>query len=507
MPDASMADPGSPYTRLRAPGEIQSFGVLLTLHPTTMRVLNASGNVGAELGIPHADMIGKSLAEFVEPADIIAEIRAALAEDAPVFVNPLPISVHGRRFDLIMHAHEGLIFAEFEKLAPGAATRADMDRLTDEAIAGMMLPDNLEALTSAGLQEIRSATQFDRVLLYRFDEAYRGQVIGESRQSGVESFLGLFFPENDIGPPARALYTENFCRYIPHIDAASVRILPAENPLTHQPLDMSHAILRAVAPCHIDYLKNMGVAASMSFSIVSEGKLWGLFACHHYGPTQLSYTQRLVCEQIAMMFAAKIQELVNPVALEADMQARCSAVLSSSPLLRGAALQQEWRPEDERALLDLVNAEGAAFYSDGQVGEIGICPDLGELHAYISQESDAFNRLLHMYDDDGLYYTSSVAEVLPFGARMRTQGSGMMVVPLARKKPEFLLWFRPEMVINATWAGNPADSQVKDPNARYSPRRSFAAWKEDIRDRSAPWTKLDIANAVALRDRVLASRN
>jgi light-regulated signal transduction histidine kinase (bacteriophytochrome) len=504
MPEMSMADPENPYAKLRAPGVIQSFGAMLTLHPTTLRVLNASENVETELGIAHAAIIGKPLAEILDGTDIIAEIRAAVAEEQPVFGNPLPASVGARRFDLVMHAHEGLIFAEFEKLAPGAATRADMDRLTDDAIMGMMVPESLDSLMSAGPDAIRAVTGFDRVLLYRFDEEYRGQVVGEARQKGVESFLGLFFPENDIGGPARTLYTENFCRYIPQITAPTCRVLPAENPLTHQSLDMSHAVLRAVAPCHIDYLANMGVAASMSFSIVSEGKLWGLFACHHYGPSQLSYTQRLVCEQIAMMFAAKFQELVNPAALEADMEARCAALLQASPILKRPFLQQSWSPQDEHQLLALVNAEGAAIYSDGRCGEIGICPDLSDLHEYIEQEPEAFDRLVRMYDDNGLFYTSCVAGALPFGAGMRAQGSGMMVVPLARNKREFLLWFRPELVVKATWAGNPADTKVKDLNARFSPRRSFAAWKEDIRDRSAPWTKLEIANAVALRDRVLA---
>jgi light-regulated signal transduction histidine kinase (bacteriophytochrome) len=109
-----------------------------------------------------------------------------------------------------------------------------------------------------------------------------------------------------------------------------------------------------------------------------------------------------------------------------------------------------------------------------------------------------------MFDNDGLFYTASIASVLPFGGPMREKGSGVMVIPLSRTKREFLLWFRPELVVKATWAGDPNLTKIKDPNARLSPRQSFAAWKEDIRDRADPWTQLDIANAVALRDRVLS---
>ncbi|MGD0106962.1 MAG: GAF domain-containing protein [Rhodopila sp.] len=508
MPEIKVAGPesagfGNPYSHLRTPGEIQGFGAMLTLHPTTLRVLSASENVGTELGTPHTAMLGRALFELIDGDEAIAHIRATIISPEPVFENPMTVTVGGRRFDLIMHSHDRVIFAEFEKLAPGAPTRADMDRLSDDAIMGMMVPSTIEELLEAGPASIRSATDFDRVLLYRFDEAHRGQVVGEARRPGVDSFKGMFFPENDIPPPARQLYTENFCRYIPQIGTPNSRVMPAENPLTNRPLDMAPAVLRAVAPCHIDYLSNMGVTASMSFSIVSEGKLWGLFACHHYSQSQLSFTQRLVCEQIAMMFAAKFTELVNPAAVEEEMQARREAVLRSSPVCKPNPLQQEWSAEAEQALLSLVNAEGASIYLDGQVGEVGTCPDLADLHDFIEKKPDEFDRLLRMYDEGGLFYTSSIASVLPFGDRMREKGSGVMVVPLARDRREFVLWFRPELVVKATWAGNPSETQVKDPNARFTPRKSFAAWKEDIRDRSEPWTELDIANAVALRDHVL----
>ena len=496
--------PENPYSQLRTPGQIQSFGVMLALHPTTLRVLSASENVGTELGTPHASMLGRSLFEVIVGDDVIAQIKDTIKSVVPVFDNPMLVSVGGRRFDLIMHSHDGVILAEFERLAPGAPTRADMDRLSDSAIMGMMVPATLDELLRAAPEAIRAATDFDRVMLYRFDDAYRGQVVGEARQPGVESFMGMFFPENDIGPPARKIYEENFCRYIPQIGAPTSRMIPAENPLTNKPIDMSPAVLRAVAPCHIAYLSNMGVTASMSFSIVSEGKLWGLFACHHYSPSLLSFTQRMICEQIAMMFTAKFDELVNPAAIEEQMQARREAVLRSSPICKGDPLQQEWSAEAEQALLAMVNAEGASIYIDGKVGEIGTCPELVDLHAFIENKPDEFDRLLRMYDEDGLFYTSSIASVLPFGEAMREKGSGVLVVPLARGRRDFLLWFRPELVVKATWAGNPSDTKVKDLNARFSPRQSFAAWKEDIRDRSEAWTKLDIANAVALRDHVTA---
>jgi len=492
----------SNYARLRSPGRVQDFGVMLALHPRTLRVVCASENAGPITGIAHAEILGRALGEVLEDDAGLAEIRAAAGADYPTFENPVPVRLGGRKFDAVLHAHDGLIFAELEPVAPGAPGRAEMDRLNEEAIAGMMVPETLDALIAAAPAAIRAATGFDRVMLYRFDEAFRGQVIAEARAEGVDSFMGLFFPDSDIGPPARQLYEQNFSRYIPRVAGQAFRLLPAENPLTGRPVDMSHALLRAVAPCHVEYLENMGVAASMSYSIVADGKLWGLFACHHHQPAQLSYVQRLVCEQIAMLFVAKLENLLNPAAMAEEMARRQAALLSQSPLCAPDPLSQSWDATQEEALLGLVEADGAAIYIGGRVGQIGQCPDLADLHAYITQQPEAFARLIHMYDDNGLFYSNAIATVLPFGEAMRARGSGMLVIPLARDSHAYLIWFRPELVVKATWAGNPGARGSTTSTAR--PRKSFQAWKEDIRDRSAPWTNLQIANAVAVRDHLLA---
>ncbi len=504
MLDKTAASLEHPYAHLRAPGQVQSFGALLALHPSTLRILNASENVASELGIAHADILGRSIMELIDNPETQAEISDCLGGDEPSFNNPLLVTIDGQRFDMILHGHDGLLIAEFERLAPGAPIRPDMDRLSDDAIMGMMVPGTVEELFVAGPQAIRQATGFDRVLLYKFDDEARGQVVGEARRPGVESFMGLFFPESDIGAPARDLYTQNFSRYIPQIGAPTSMVRPAHNVLSNRPLDMSHAVLRAVAPCHIAYLANMGVTASMSFSIVSEGRLWGLFACHHYSPSQLSFTQRLVCEQIAMMFVAKLTELIDPSAHEAEMERRRAKLLADSPLFAANPLRSTWTSEQEQDLLTAVNAEGAVIYVDGEIGEIGTCPDMVELHQFIEAHGTEFDRLLHMYDNEGLFYTNCVASTLPFGATMRERGSGLLVVPLLKDKRRFLLWFRPELVVKATWAGNPSETKIKDLNATFSPRRSFAAWKEDIRDRAEPWTGLEIANAGAIRDHSFA---
>jgi light-regulated signal transduction histidine kinase (bacteriophytochrome) len=490
------------YARLRNPGFTQSFGVMIVLHPRTLRILAASENIEAVLGVAHAQAIGQLLSSFIDKS-AAEEIRAGMVEESPNFQNPIPAIIQGRRADAILHFHDGLIILEVEPRAPGAPARSDLDRLGQAAIEGMILPQDMAALLNAAPEAIRSATQFDRVLLYRFDEAYRGQVVAEARRPGVDSFLGLFFPESDIGAPARALYEQNFSRYIADVSATQVRLIPGDNPLTGRPIDMSLATLRGVAPCHTEYLSNMGVAASMSFSILSEGRLWGLLACHHYEAARLSFTQRLVCEQIAMLFTARLTDLVNPAAVEEDMARRRASVIATSPVLRSDPIGQDWTLQDETDLLALVKADGVAVYEDGRVGQIGLCPDLSPLHAHLHSDPDALDRLIRVYDEDGLFYTNSATATAPFGAEMRELGSGMMIIPLSRKARRYLIWFRPEQVLKASWAGDPSMRCANNPTARFTPRKSFEIWKEDIQNRSAPWEKLEIENAVALRNAAL----
>src|SRR4029079_2210534 len=74
---------------------------------------------------------------------------------------------------------------------------------------------------------------------------------------------------------------------------------------THSPtlLDLSMSVLRSVSPIHIEYLQNMGVGASMSVSILRDGKLWGLFACHHYSARHISFERRTAAELFGKMFS------------------------------------------------------------------------------------------------------------------------------------------------------------------------------------------------------------
>ena len=70
---------------------------------------------------------------------------------------------------------------------------------------------------------------------------------------------------------------------------------------------MSDSVLRSVSPVHIQYLKNMKVAASASISIVKDGVLWGLIACHHDTRRTMSADLRAACRALAASLSRQIK--------------------------------------------------------------------------------------------------------------------------------------------------------------------------------------------------------
>ncbi len=155
--------------------------------------------------------------------------------------------------------------------------------------------------------ELRAASGFERVMIYRFRSDDCGEVISESLVDGLSPYLGLRYPASDIPLIARTLYLRNRHRQIADITAAPVPIHAHEGAMA----DLTLSDLRAVSPVHLAYLTNMGVTASLSFSLVLRGRLWGLIACHHRAPRHLPLPVRERCADIAQAFTLAIAGYEN----------------------------------------------------------------------------------------------------------------------------------------------------------------------------------------------------
>ena len=333
---------------------------------------------------------------------------------------------------------------------------------------------------------------FDRVMVYRFDEQWDGEVIAEARNTVLPSYLGNRFPAEDIPPQARRLYTRNPIRMIADVDADPVSIRPFLHPITGVPLDLSDTALRSFSPVHVEYLRNMGVAASLSISLLQNGRLWGLVACHHSVPRVLPYPLLEMAEFVGRMASMKLsafdtQEQRASGTQVAQIVANLLSQLQGTDPLE--VILQRLQPE----LLSILDASGLLLsFGDYQVG-LGVLPD--------SELLEALTTLLINYPgSDDYFATDQLAIFLPAATQQGNVAAGVLAVFSRHRHTPTLIWFRPEKLREVRWAGNPAKTMVKDRDGglRISPRTSFENWSEIWRGRSAPWRSAEVNAATTL---------
>jgi len=473
---------------IRTPGSIQPHGVLLALLPQDLKVVQIAGDTQAIFGHSQQHLLGRSLRELGgSPAllQLTTQLNTAQFGARPVFVSHLRLQEF--TFDVSGHLSEGLLILEFEPRR--APDRPEPMELVQRMASAVRSTVSVAELLHCMASEVQRATGCDRVMIYRFDPDGHGHVAAEKRSGdNIESFLDLHYPGSDIPMQARALYLRNWIRCIPDIDYAPLPIVPADNPLTGRPLDLTFSALRSVSPVHLEYLAQMGVAASMSVSIILGGTLWGLIACHHYAPHFIDCSLRSALELFA-----QVSSLQLATRLELDRGQRNAARRSiqdaSLADLQEVGLSVLRR--DAHRLIEVVGAQGMVMRIDGATFSHGHTLDETAL-ATLLQWLDA-RRL------KTILATDRIADLLKAdGISLHANGiAGVLAMPLANVR-DYAIWFLPELTTTVTWAGNPNESR---PNAdgRLTPRTSFAAWSEAMAGRSRPWEQDELDAAGRLR--------
>ncbi|MDP5017123.1 MAG: GAF domain-containing protein, partial [Dolichospermum sp.] len=365
------------------------------------------------------------------------------------------------------------------------------------AISKLKSADNLPDLCQILAKEVRKITGFDRVMLYKFDDDGHGSVIAEEKLESLESYLGLHYPESDIPRVARELFTSNYTRLIPDTSAELIEIIPYNNPLINQPTDLTNSMLRSAAPCHIQYLHNMGVGASLTISLIKDQKLWGLIACHHQSQKYLPYEIRSACEILGQMASL---ELANKEDNEdsqykiylASIQAKLVEYMSIDKNFIGGLINNEIN------ILNLVNAQGAVICFDGEYIPLGNTPkqkDIQKLVQWISENLQ-----------EAIFYTNNLYHFYPDAEKFQDLASGLLVVSISKSQKNYILWFRPEVLQTVDWGGNPYQSLeiIEQEDIQLLPRTSFELWKEIVQFKSLPWKSCEISAALELRNSIIS---
>lgn len=475
---------------IRVPGSIQPHGALLAADPRDMTIVTASSTVRDVLGVDPESLLGHPL-QAVLPDVVPGPPSGDEAMEPRTAVLSGP-SGEQRLHDVLVHLSDGLVVVEVEpqRTAEGGSRPA---RVALRALQGAR--DQLE-LARIAASEVRAVTGFDRVMVYRFDEDWNGEVVAEEARGDLEPFLGLHYPASDIPAQARALYTSQWLRSIPDAAYVPSPLVPPVVPATGQPLDLSGSVLRSVSPVHLEYLANMGVRSSMSVSLIVHGQLWGLIACHHYaGPHYPGAAARGAAEFLGRTASLLLQGKED----EARHLGSLAVAATSAEIQRELATQSRTPlaalTADDR-MLDLVEgATGAAARIDGQLRLIGRTPDAGtieELHDLLWSHGGATaasSRLSRDHPDSDL------------PPRIAAVAAGVLAVRLtAAGSRDFLAWFRPEVLREVQWAGDPQAKHTEQTPAglRLTPRASFAAWVEQVRGASEPWSPSQVAAAERL---------
>eukprot|EP01037_Dinobryon_pediforme_P001844 gene1844-1874_t len=470
-------------------GAIQPIGFLVSVNADWLTV-RASANVEAFLGISHAQIVGRSALDYI-PADLVHDIRGRMQQAGdtgpvePLFARRL--APGGTIFAVAVHASGSETVLEFEVMGgePGPAPTA-----VRAMIARVERHRSMPPVFREAARQVMALTGFDRVMIYRFDEDGAGEVVGEAARARMQPFLGLRYPATDIPAQARSLYQRNLIRIIADVDATPVAISPALSPEGNL-LDLSMSVLRSVSPIHLEYLRNMGVQASMSISLLQGGRLWGLIACHHRTARHVDLETRLTAELFGQMFSYLME--VRQRAEEAAFDERTQQIhnrIAAAFADRSSSLRNV--PAFLSDLTDYVRADGIGAYHAGEVTLTGITPTAEEFVQLV--------RFLNKTASGQVFATNQLSDIYPLAADYPMRAAGLLSIPISRTPRDYLVFFRTEVKRSVLWAGEPVKAESVGPNGvRLTPRKSFEAWQQIVEGHSEPWQPRELRAAEALR--------
>lgn len=475
---------------------IQPHGVLLIVDSKDFRIIQLSENAGDILGVDFKGVVSRSLFDFIEPS-----LAEKVKERFQVrFPGKLPFVFSFSTGDYLgsVQLSDALLIIEIEKEKRSDANSDSFLNIYQElryAMTTVEASGTTREACIAAVEELKRISGFDKIMIYQFDPEWNGDVIAEVKEQGMDAYLGLKFPASDIPKQARELYKKTPYRLIPNVDYTPVRLYPVINPSTNAFTDLSFINLRSVAGVHLEYLKNMGVVASMSTRILVDGQLWGLIACHHRVPKYLSFEMCSVFELLSGVISAKISAVQKQdvFTYRSNMQNLYAGLLED--IYREENLNGSFESKKDE-LLRLLSADGIAFVTNHQIFSIGQTPDefdIAELVIWLQSR-----------ETNKIYHNPHLVSVFEPSEKYSKIASGILVLPVQPDKGSYVVAFRPEVLQKLSWGGNPNEvMRFEADGKKYHPRNSFDQWQQTVKQTSIPWKPEEIEVAENFRNFVV----
>jgi light-regulated signal transduction histidine kinase (bacteriophytochrome) len=474
---------GADSTSQPAPRQagLQPGGALLLLDQAAEFVRHASTNLDSVLPQAVAGTHPGAGAARLLPAWLHAALRALPVDaDRPVLLAPPQTArgaAPGATTEILAHRSADGLVVEFVE------TRHAHDTADPEGVL-RGLPAALDQASANPFRDAhalaraaQALTGCARALVYRFRPDWSGEVVAEARGAELMPFLGLRFPANDVPPRARARFMRNRLRITVDAEAAAVPVLPCD-----PAPDLGMALLRATSPAHCAYLRAMEVRSSLVASILVDGVLWGLLACHHDVPWLAPHPVRQGLEQLADAFAPAIRRQQVRAAAVAAQQVAVSEARLAALAARPARLLPQLLAGPHN-LMRQCTADGIAWTDGDRLVAAGVAPPPGWLRGLLARLGGSGTAAGTLLESTELARAHDEPGLSPAPA------AGMLAVALPQGG--LLALFRTEFVHEVVWGVDPARQITPDPAGAPPPRASFAQRRESVRGTSRAWTEAE----------------
>ncbi len=465
-------------------GKTQAHGVLISCDPQYFKILQVGENVTKFFGISYEELLGNDLS-YLLGEDQVKDLGDLLISKEPSVAQD--VRINNTNFLMLAHYSGPNLILDFERYQE-VDNRFFFQKQLTLILNKFQAAKTIDQLCETATVLTKKMFGYDRVMIYKFDEEWNGEVIAESKEEDMASWLGLHYPATDIPTQSRKLFLENRLRIITDVNYTAVPIIPELSPLTGEPLDISRSGLRAVSPIHIEYLKNMEVGASLSAAIIVKGQLWGLIACHHKTAKHLDFYQRESCRFLVHMFSTELtlQEndaLIGQVKLSENIRRQLVVQMNKESNIITAL------SEGNVKFTQLISCGGGAIFMKDRWKVIGVTP-----------EEEQLESLLNFFKEQpkSLFLTRNLSAVFPEAKAYKETASGVIYLKISENT--YIFWFKPEEIQEVNWGGNPQNKAFyNEKEQRLSPRLSFEKWSEKLTEVSEAWHEADKDMVRALR--------
>ncbi|MDT0644684.1 ATP-binding protein [Zunongwangia sp. F363] len=468
----------------------QAHGVILVCDKHSLKITQCSENVEELLGFELKGILSKKLSQVI-PSAQAERLQQKISSNETLL--PEEIQINDVKFFLIPHLSGENLIIDFEPFGESIDPILFQEQLT-KILGELGNTGSIKEMCQQAVSLVKYLFDYDRVMMYHFDEEWNGEVVAEVREEGMESWLGLHYPATDIPKPAREIFMKQGVRIISDVNYRPSPIYPELSPINNEPLDISGSELRGVSPIHIEYLQNMKVGASLTAAIILNGKLWGLLACHHNSPKFINYHQRQSCKFLTQVLSNKLALKNTNTFLKKIKESekiRKELVMQMNSIADIVAALVKYKPR----FTDLIECSGGAIYRNGKICLSGSTPS----------EEEVMNLILNFLGDrkEKVFQTKSLKKVYAPAEVFKDKASGILSVRLGEEKQDYVIWFRTEATKSVSWGGNPEkNGYVKNGVEYLSPRKSFERWTQKVSGVAKAWESFDIEAAQNLRDSI-----